>query len=76
MPAPELFPFKFFDPIRKRWIVARYKATREEVAKRYEKWEVTGPGWAPSAVGGGTCGHLATPASADIIPPLPPRVVG
>lgn len=40
----ELFPFKFYDPIRKRWIPARYRATREEIASRYEKWEITGPG--------------------------------
>ena len=64
--AHELFPFKFFDPLRKRWIQARYKATREEIAARYEKWEITGPGWIPSEVGVGTCGHLAT---ARIVPP-------
>ena len=50
--ALELFPFKFFDPIRGRWIQARYKATREDIAARYEKWEITGPGWVPSDVGG------------------------
>ena len=44
----ELFPFRFFDPIRRRWIRARYKATPEEIAARYEKWEITGPGWTPS----------------------------
>jgi hypothetical protein len=48
----ELFPFRFFDPIRGRWIQARYKATREEIAARYEKWEITGPGWTPNPVGG------------------------
>lgn len=55
----ELFPFRYFDPIRNRWITARYKATPEDIAARYEKWEITGPGWRPSSVGGGTCGHLA-----------------
>jgi hypothetical protein len=30
----ELFPFRFFDPIRGRWIPARYRATREEIAAR------------------------------------------
>jgi hypothetical protein len=48
----EFFPFKFFDPIHKRWIQARYKATREEIAARYEKWEITGPGWTPNPAGG------------------------
>jgi hypothetical protein len=32
-------------------IQARYKATREEIAARYAKWEITGPGWTPSDVG-------------------------
>ena len=50
--ATELFAFKFFDPIRGRWIHARYKATREEIAARYLKWEITGPGWTPADVGG------------------------
>ena len=54
----ELFPFKFFDPIRGRWITARYKVSRTEIAARYERWEITGPGWTPSEVGGGTFGHL------------------
>jgi len=40
----ERFPFKYFDPIRQRWIQARYKATGKQIAARYEKWEVTGPG--------------------------------
>lgn len=48
----ELFPFKFYDPLRKRWIRARYKATREEIAARYDKWEITGPGWRPRDVDG------------------------
>ena len=59
--APELFPFKFFDPIRKRWIQARYKATREDIAEHYEKWQIIGPGWTPSPVGSGTCGELVQP---------------
>ena len=48
----ELFPFRFFDPIRGRWITARYRATPEEIGARYEKWEITGPGWTPSPAGG------------------------
>lgn len=47
-----LYPFRFFDPVRKRWINARYKATREAIAQRYEKWEITGPGWIPPNVDG------------------------
>jgi hypothetical protein len=59
--APQLFPFRFFDPIHKRWVQARYKATREEIAERYALWEITGPGWTPSEVGGGTASQLAEP---------------
>lgn len=44
----ELYPFKFFDPIRGRWVQARYKASREDIAARYERWEITGPGEVPS----------------------------
>jgi hypothetical protein len=58
MARHELFAFKFFDPIRRRWIAARYKATREEIAARYGKWEIIAPGWTPNGVGG-TCGHVA-----------------
>jgi hypothetical protein len=50
--ASELFPFKFFDSIRGRWIQARYKATPADIAARYEKWEITGPGRTPNQVGG------------------------
>jgi hypothetical protein len=25
-------------------VTARYKASREDIAARYEKWEITGPG--------------------------------
>ncbi|MFZ3320734.1 MAG: hypothetical protein WA190_00070 [Usitatibacter sp.] len=54
-----LFAFEYLDPVRRRWIRARYKATREEIAKRYEKWEITGPGLTPSDVDGRTCGQLS-----------------
>jgi hypothetical protein len=45
-----LYPFRFFDPIRKRWVDARYRATRADIAAHYEKWEITGPGWIPPDV--------------------------
>lgn len=61
----ELFPFRFFDPIRKRWVPARYKAMREDIAARYEKWEITGPGWTPSPVGG---------SFVPFVKPEPPRL--
>lgn len=49
---PELFPFRFFDTARRRWIRARYKATKETIAARYEQWEIIGPGWTPPDLGG------------------------
>jgi len=52
MDHPELFPFRYFDPIRERWIQARYKATREDIAARYDKWEITGPGERRAGAGG------------------------
>lgn len=48
----ELFPFSYFDELRGRWVRARYKATREDIAARHERWEITGPGWTPARVGG------------------------
>jgi hypothetical protein len=39
----ELFPFRFLDPLTGRWVRARYKAERHEIAARYAEWEITGP---------------------------------
>src|SRR5947207_15310765 len=38
-----LYPFLYFDPVRKRWIRARYVAERHESESRYAQWEITGP---------------------------------
>ena len=47
MDAPDrlLYPFRYFDPIRNRWMKARYKARKDDIAARHAQWEVTGPGW-------------------------------
>ena len=37
-----LYPFRYFDPVRNRWIKARYVATKEEIAARHEQWEIVG----------------------------------
>src|SRR5258705_12125877 len=37
-----LHPFRYFDPVRKRWIRARYVAERHVIEASYEKWEITG----------------------------------
>lgn len=57
MTAP-LFPFRYFDPLRKRWVQGRYKATLEQIEARYAQWEITGPAWTPPDIGG-TASQLA-----------------
>lgn len=74
MPS-EIFPFRFFDPIRGRWVQARYKATPEDIAKRHERWEITGPGWTPNPIG--VASDVGKGARVDeLLPlfPLPPQV--
>ena len=39
----ELFPFRYRDRLAGRWVRARYKATRGEIAASYAEWEITGP---------------------------------
>ena len=41
-PALFLYPFRFYDPVRGRWIRARYVAERREIAERYAQWEIIG----------------------------------
>jgi hypothetical protein len=31
------------DPRTRNWVRARYVATRQEIARRYTEWEITGP---------------------------------
>jgi hypothetical protein len=38
----ELFPFRYREPLTGRWVKARYKATREDIAARHAEWEITG----------------------------------
>jgi hypothetical protein len=38
----ELYPFRYFDQVRKRWVNASYKATLEDITARYERFEITG----------------------------------
>jgi hypothetical protein len=42
MPPIVLFPFRYRDRRTGRWIRARYKAAREEIAARYAEWEIVG----------------------------------
>ncbi len=40
----EVFPFRYRDARTGKWVKARYKAERAEIAARYAEWEITGPG--------------------------------
>ena len=40
---PELYPFRFRDPVTGKWVRARYRATVQDIAARYATWEITGP---------------------------------
>ena len=37
-----LYPFRYFDPIRRRWIRARYVAERHVIESSYAQWEIIG----------------------------------
>src|SRR4051812_1192715 len=39
----ELFVFRFRDPVTGRWVRARYRAARDEIAQRYAEYEIVGP---------------------------------
>jgi hypothetical protein len=43
MPRLELFPFRYRDPVTGKWIRARYRAERHEIALRHAEYEITGP---------------------------------
>ena len=42
-PSLELFPFRYHDPRTGKWVRARYRAERDEIAARYAEWEIIGP---------------------------------
>lgn len=39
----ELYPFSYYDAMRKRWMRARYLASREVIAARYAQSRIEGP---------------------------------
>jgi hypothetical protein len=45
-----LFPFELFDPLKKRWRRARWKASRKDIEARGGR--IVGPGWIPNKVDG------------------------
>jgi hypothetical protein len=38
----ELYAFEYFDELKKRWMLARYRATKAEIAARYPLHRVVG----------------------------------
>jgi hypothetical protein len=38
-----LYPFRFFDPPRQRWIMARYVLQAPAIRCRYPDYEIAGP---------------------------------
>jgi hypothetical protein len=42
MPRIELFTFHYRDPRTAKWIRARYRAERQEIAARYAEFEIVG----------------------------------
>jgi len=43
-PSPLLmYAFRYRDPCTGKWVRARYRAERHEIAERYAEWEITGP---------------------------------
>ena len=49
----ELHSFRFKDPVTGKWVRARYRATRAEIARRYAIAQVDDQGVAPPAVSTG-----------------------
>jgi hypothetical protein len=37
-----LHSFRFRDPLSGKWVRARYRAERAEIAARYREWEIVG----------------------------------
>jgi hypothetical protein len=61
----ELFPFRYRDRLTGRWVRARYKAAREEIAAAgYAEWEITGPAEIRSPETAGTYFRPFPPTSA------------
>ena len=38
----ELYPFSYFDLMRRKWVRARYRAQLQTIAERYPAFQITG----------------------------------
>jgi hypothetical protein len=39
----ELYPFSYWDEMRKRWVKARYVATKADIEATHPKYRIEGP---------------------------------
>ena len=51
--APDLYPFRYRDPVTGRWVRARYRAAVQDIRARYATWEITGPVSRPASAARG-----------------------
>ena len=51
--AHKLYPFRFRDPVTGKWVRARYRATPDDIARRYGAARIDGDGVAPANVSAG-----------------------
>jgi hypothetical protein len=42
MPTPQLYPFRFRDPLTDGWIRARHRMQVPEMQRQYSEWKITG----------------------------------
>jgi hypothetical protein len=59
-----LYPFRYRDPLTSRWIRARYKATRADIASTHAEWEIIGPAEVRSGSGGAFSPYRVDPTAA------------
>jgi hypothetical protein len=72
--AQKLYPFRFRDPVTGKWVRARYRATPDDIARRYGEARIDGDGVAPANVSTGfdpfRAAATRAPHDAHAEPPL------
>src|SRR6478735_3197020 len=51
--AHKLYAFRFRDPVTRKWVRARYRATPDDIARRYDDARIEGDGVVPANVSAG-----------------------
>jgi hypothetical protein len=60
-----VYAFRYRDARTKKWVLARYMATRIEIAARYSEWEIVGAGEKREPMGY----NYFVPAPLEFVPP-------